>query len=77
MLVTSAVFSNRERLKMSRLVEWIDRLKLVEGVILIGAVLIGDHFYGILGIVTAVASALVLVVPYAWWRRKGLFRKRS
>ena len=61
---------------MSRLVEWVDRLKVVEGVILISAVFIGDHIYGILGSVTAVAIAFILVVPYAWWRRKGVFRKR-
>lgn len=62
---------------MNRVVEWIDRLKLVEGAILIGAVWVGNRVYGILGTVVAVAIALVLIVPYAWWRRKGVFHKRS
>jgi hypothetical protein len=67
---------------MNRMMEWIDRLKLVEGLILVGTVWFGVEWFGsrfgaILGIAVAVVSATVLYVPYCWWRRKGIFRKRS
>jgi len=41
---------------MRRLVEWIDRLKIVEGAILIGTVMIGYRINGILWTTTVVAS---------------------
>jgi len=67
---------------MNRLIEWIDRLKLVEGMILVGTVWfgvewVGRRFGGILGIVVAIASSAVLYTPYCWWRRKGIVRNRS
>jgi len=62
---------------MRRLVQWIDRLKLVEGVILIGAVWFGNRFAGILGFIIAVAIAMALYTPYCWWRRKGIFGKKA
>jgi hypothetical protein len=67
---------------MNRLIEWIDCLKLVEGMILVGTVWfgvewIGRRFGGILGIVVAIAGSAVLYTPYCWWRRKGIFRNRS
>ena len=71
------MFGKLERFQMPRFVEWIDRLKLVEGAILVGAVWVGDRIYGMIGTVAAVVIALALVIPYAWWRRKGLFRSRS
>jgi O-antigen/teichoic acid export membrane protein len=67
---------------MNRLIEWIDRLKLVEGVIFFGTVWFGvewvaRHFGGVLGIVVAIVSAAILYTSYFWWRRKGIFRNRS
>jgi hypothetical protein len=67
---------------MNRLIELIDRLKLVEGLILFGTVWFGVEWFGIryggiLGIAVAIASAAVLYTPYCWWRRKGIFRNRS
>ncbi|MBZ5722590.1 MAG: hypothetical protein LAO03_19805 [Acidobacteriia bacterium] len=67
---------------MNRPMEWIDRLKLVEGLMLFGTVWFGvewfgSRFGGTLGIVVAIASFAVLYTPYCWWRGKGIFRNRS
>jgi hypothetical protein len=67
---------------MNRQVEWIDRLKLVEGMILLGTVWFGvewirPRFGGVLGVAAAIASAALFYGSYYWWRRKGIFRHRS
>jgi len=67
---------------MNRLREWIDRFKVVEGLILLSAVWFGVEWFGrrfgeILGITVAIATGIVLYMPYCWWRRKGIFRNRS
>jgi len=66
---------------MNRLIEWIDRLKLVESLILLSMVWLGVEWFGsrfgaVLGIAVAIIGATALYVPYCWWRRKGIFRKR-
>jgi hypothetical protein len=67
---------------MNRLIELIDRLRLIEVLIFLGTVWfgvewIGPRFGGILGIVAAIAGSAVLYTTYFWWRRKGIFRNRS
>lgn len=62
---------------MARLVEWIDRLKLVEGAVIIGGVWVAGRTLGIWRTVAVLAIALLLFALYAWWRRKGIFRNRA
>ena len=55
---------------MARFVELIDRTKFVEGAILIGAVWVANRISSVIGTAAALAIALVLLIPYYWWRLK-------
>ncbi|HUO27182.1 MAG TPA: hypothetical protein VMU61_16060 [Candidatus Aquilonibacter sp.] len=61
---------------MNSFLQMVDRFKVVEGIILIIAVLIVPHTHGIAEYTALIISAVFFVVLYSWWRRKGVFRKR-
>jgi O-antigen/teichoic acid export membrane protein len=61
---------------MDSFLQMMDRFKVVEGIILIIAVLIVPHTHGIAQYAALVIGAVFFVVLYSWWRRKGVFRKR-
>ena len=62
---------------MNSFLQTIDRYKVVEGTILIAAVLIVPHTHGIAEYAALMIGAIFLVALYSWWRRKGVFRKRD
>ncbi len=53
-----------------------DRLNVVEGIIIIISVLIVPHTHGIAEYASLIIGAAFLIVLYTWWRRKGIFAKR-
>ena len=61
---------------MNSFLRTMDRFKVVEGIILIIAVLIVPHMHGIAEYGTLMIAAAFFVVLYSWWRRKGLFANR-
>jgi hypothetical protein len=61
---------------MSRLIAWTDRTKLVEGVIVVGALVVMTYTRGILQFLVPLAIVSGLLPAYLWWRRKGIFRNR-
>jgi hypothetical protein len=60
---------------MSELIAAIDRLKVVEGVVLITSVEIGERVGGYWAPFVTVGFALALFLPYRWWRKGSTFRK--
>lgn len=62
---------------MNSFLQMMDRFKVVEGVILIIAVLIVPHTHGTAEYAALIIAAVFFVVIYSRWRRKGLFRKRG
>jgi O-antigen/teichoic acid export membrane protein len=60
---------------MNSLLQMMDRFKVVEGIILITAVLIVPHTHGLVEYAALTIAAVFLIGLYSWWRRKGLFRK--
>lgn len=62
---------------MNSFLRTMDRFKVVEAIILIIAVLIVPHTHGIAEYAALLIAAVLFVVLYSWWRRKGVFRKRS
>ena len=61
---------------MNSFLQMMGRFKVVEGIILIIAVLIVPHIHGIPEYAALLIVAVFFVVLYAWWRRKGLFANR-
>ena len=61
---------------MNSFLQMMDRFKLVEGIILIIAVLTVPHTHGIVEYAALIIAAAFLIVLYSWWRRKGLFANR-
>lgn len=61
---------------MNSFLRTMDRFKVVEGIILIIAVLIVPRTHGIAEYVGLMIAAVFFVGLYSWWRRKGLFAKR-
>jgi hypothetical protein len=61
---------------MNSFLQMMDRFKLVEGIILIIAVLTVPHTHGIAEYVALLIAAVFFVVLYSWWRGKGLFANR-
>jgi hypothetical protein len=62
---------------MNSFLQMIDRFKVVEGIILVIAVLIVPHTRGIAEYAALMIGAAFFVVLYSWWRRKGVFRNRG
>lgn len=54
-----------------------DRWRVFHGVILIVTVLSIPHVHGVVGYTALVTSAMVLIVLYSWWRRRGIFRRTT
>ena len=61
---------------MNSFLQMMDRFKVVEGIILIIAVLIVPHTHGVVQYAALLIAAVFFVVLYSWWRRKGLFANR-
>jgi len=55
----------------------LDRWKIVEWVILITAVIAIECVRGLAETISVVIAAILLVAIYNWWRRKGVFRRRT
>ncbi len=62
---------------MNSFLQMMDRFKVVEGIILIIAVLIVPHTHGAAEYAALMIAAVFFVVLYSWWRRKGRFRKKG
>jgi hypothetical protein len=61
---------------MNSFLQMLDRFKVVEGIILIIAVLIVPHAHGIAEDAGLLIAAVFFVLLYSWWRRKGIFAHR-
>ena len=61
---------------MKGFLQTMDRFKVVEGIILIAAVLVVPHTHGIAECAALMIAAVSLIVLYSWWRRKGHFAHR-
>ena len=61
---------------MNSFLQTMDRFKVVEGIILITAILIVPHVHGTAEYLALIITAVICVVLYSWWRRKGLFANR-
>jgi O-antigen/teichoic acid export membrane protein len=61
---------------MNGFLQTMDRLKVVEGIIIIILALIVPHTHGIAEYAALIIAAVFLIVLYSWWRRKGIFAKR-
>ncbi len=61
---------------MKGFLQMMDRFKVLEGIILIIAVLIVPRTHGIAEFAELVIAAVLFIVLYYWWRRKGRFAHR-
>lgn len=61
---------------MGRYLQMMDRFKVVEGIILIAAILIVPRARGIAEYAALLTAAVFFIGLYSWWRRKGVFRER-
>lgn len=61
---------------MNNFLQVMDRFRVVEGIILIIAVLMVPHTHGIAEYAALIIAAVFFVALYSWWRRKGLFANR-
>jgi predicted ferric reductase len=62
---------------VKRFWETMDRWRVFHGVIIIVTVLSVPHVHGVIGYTALVISAMVLIVLYSWWRRRGIFRRTT
>jgi len=57
--------------------ETMDRWRVFYGLIIIATVLSVPRVHGVMGYTALVISAMVLIVLYSWWRRRGIFRRTT